>query len=69
MDRLDGFTHYTTRMLRNSATPVSLTIYLSIYLSIYLFERTLRRHLIIAPLGPVFPELSTELRQQLVPFL
>ena len=39
---LDGFTHYTTRMLRNSATPGSLTprhkgtvsIYLSIYLSI-----------------------------------
>ena len=25
IDRLDGFTHYTTRMLRNSAMPGSLT--------------------------------------------
>ena len=30
LDRLDGFTHYTTRVLRN------LSIYLSIYLFIYL---------------------------------
>ena len=49
LDRLDGFTHYTTRMLRNSATPGSLrhtrtqrygiSIYLSvsIYLSLSIY--------------------------------
>ena len=39
-DRLDGFTHYTTRMLRNSAKPGSLTPY--IYLSIKHLWRTVQ---------------------------